>query len=230
VLLDIHSFLFHYFNIMKKIFTLILLLIIAVGVWLFLNKNKQASALPIKLNQLSVQSSITVTTAIVNGSPIYSPTNEVLNALTATNLSQWKSMIPGLKYSDNFGTWSSWIMEKRNLRDGDLVSLEGSGKTISYSVHFIDVRILSGSDRVRKVEMHSPMMNVDEIREFGSQLCQMIGVDSIGVSNWCDKVGHRWMDEPLYHGVGNGIYGFEILNSFDNDRPWYINFVIQQPL
>ncbi len=36
------------------------------------------------------------------------------------------------------------------------------------------------------------------------------------------------MDQPLY-ATGKGAYGFQILNTFNNERPWYINFVIVNP-
>jgi len=78
-----------------------------------------------------------------------------------------------------------------------------------------------------EVQMHSPIMNIDETRELGLQLCNMLGQDPSGFLAWCDKAGNHWLDAPLY-GVGESSrrYSFQILRTYTDDKPWYINFMI----
>lgn len=89
--------------------------------------------------------------AYTNLSPLQNvtqQTNQVINAFTATNLEQWKSMIPALKYSANLGRWNSWVMEQTNRTSGIPVQLEKNGQTVSYNVQFIDVDIYKDSENV----------------------------------------------------------------------------------
>jgi hypothetical protein len=166
-------------------------------------------------------------TGVSNVAVIVSSTMN-LNALNATNLDQWKEVIPGLRYSDNLGRWSSWVMEQTNRLTGIPVSLDENGKTISYRVRFVNIGVYNNEGgKIMEVEMHSPMMNIDETRSLGLQLCQMLELDSSGFSEWCDKVGNHWPDSPLFSTASNAHLSFRILNTFNNDTPWYINFVIQ---
>lgn len=221
---------------MKKTLLLLTLLIVGFGVWLLLKREPQPPAplstttIP-EAKQLSfkeVETNSMIAMPDTNCVASYPPISTPINALTATNLDQWKSMISGLKHSDNFGRWSSWIMEQTNHLTGIPVVFEENGKMVSYKVQFIDVRVFSDGERVRRVEMHSPSMDIDETRKLGLQLGGMFGVDSKDFLAWCDKVGNHWMDQQLY-ATGERSYGFQILNTFNNEKPWSINFIIQNP-
>jgi hypothetical protein len=165
---------------------------------------------------------------IVSSASIIASTNKMPNALTATNLEQWKEMIKGLKYSDNFGNLDSWVMEQTNQTMGIPVLLIKNSKPVSFKVRFINVFVKDGSNKVFSVDIHSPIMNIDETRSLGLELCNMFGFDSTDFSAWCDKVGNHWLDAPLY-GIGGGNYSLNIRHTFDNEKPWYIDLVIANP-
>jgi hypothetical protein len=56
----------------------------------------------------------------------------------------------------------------------------------------------------------------------------MLGQDPTDFLAWCNKVGNNWLDAPLYS-TGDHYYGFQILNTYNNENPWYINFLIMHP-
>ena len=230
---------------MKRIVLIFVLVLVGFCAWLFLKKNTQSSlvSMPIQETNLVLPPpwdiNLTAPVAPVSNLPttaiVSQPTNPIkpigdsINALAVTNLDQWKAMIPGLKYSDKFIKFSSWVMEQTNRLVGIPVYFEENDKTVSYKIRFIDVDVYNdGSEKVMEVNMHSPIMNIDETQELGLQLCNMLGVDPKDFLAWCNKVGNHWLDAPLY-AAGKGAYGFQILNTFDNQRPWYINFIIQNP-
>lgn len=174
-----------------------------------------------------------------NAALVQQPTNVIesmaplSNALTATNIEQWKAAIKGLHKSP--GLTERWNMEQTNRTTGIPIVLAENDKSVSYKVRFIDVEPLADGT-IRKVEMHSPIMNIDETRELGLQLCAMLGRDPADFSAWCDKVGNNWKENPTLFSSGGSrtpnsdkFAGFGILNSFDNDKPWYIDFFITSP-
>lgn len=70
-------------------------------------------------------------------------------------------------------------------------------------------------------------MNIDETREFGLQLCNMLEVDPKDFLAWCGQVGNHWLDAPLFN-TGNKSYGFGIRRTYNDEKSWFINFVIQR--
>jgi hypothetical protein len=153
-----------------------------------------------------------------------------LNALTATNLEQWKHIIKGLAYSDKFGDAEhngieSWIMEQTNREVGIPVLFGINGKAILYSVSFIDVHSSLVNGLIHRVEMQSPNLNIDETRKLGLNLCNLLKLDPKDFELWCDKVGNHWVDAPLFSSNGYR-FGFETLRTFDDKNRWFINFVI----
>lgn len=153
------------------------------------------------------------------------PQGESLNALTATNLEQWKSLIKGLSISDKFSDMEIWVMEQSSRETGVPILLEHDGKKVLYHTRFVDVSAGLPDENVQRVEMKSPIMNINETRELGLQLCELLGVDSKDFLAWCDKVGNHWLDAPSFN-TGNYQCGFGIHMTYDDDKPWYINFVI----
>jgi hypothetical protein len=115
-------------------------------------------------------------------------------------------------------------MDQTNRRIGVPITLEAHGQTIVYKVNFADISFTSGTN-VMEVELHSPIMNIEETRQLGLQLSAMFGFETNDFLAWCDQVGNHWADEPLY-GKGNGHYSFQTRQTFSRQRPWYIEFVI----
>jgi hypothetical protein len=101
---------------------------------------------------------------------------------------------------------------------------------VQFTAKLADVEIID--EHVRRVELQSVWMNIADTRSLGDSLLQMLGKDDGGFDAWCDKVGNNWIDAPLYSSGGSQIpesgkfCGFQILNTFNNEQPWTINFVI----
>ena len=147
-----------------------------------------------------------------------------INPLTATNLEQWKALIPELHKTPGFKISVYWDMDLGYLHKWVPITMKENGQTIVYKVDFADISFTHGTN-VMEAELHSPNMNIEETRQLGLGLCAMFGLQTNDFLAWCDKVGNHWMDEPLYAN-GNGHYSFQTRQTFDNQRPWYINFMI----
>jgi hypothetical protein len=223
---------------MKKPLYISLVLVAVFVAWLYLTKKApQKSSSPEQTNKVaqSLPSSKTNPATIISNPPaaqiVLQTTNiiqliaSLTNALTATNIEQWKAAIKGLHKSP--GLSESWDMEITNRTSGIIVPLVANGQTNFYKARFINIDVYQGSDgKIMEVQMHSPIMNIDETRELGLQLCNLLQIDPKGFLAWCGKVGNRWMDQPLF-GDGDGHhYSFHLLQTFDNEKPWYINFMI----
>ena len=230
---------------MKKILFILLALIVILVVWLNHINRSMGNALIAPRTNMVVESqrqlakdnsseivSSTLVPQLTNIADTNESNNEPINALTVTNLTQWKIIINGLHKSP--GLTERWDMEQTNRTAGIPIVLAENGKSVSFKVRFIDVEPLDDGT-IRKVEMHSPIMNIDETRELGSQLCNMLGRDPSDFLAWCDKVGNHWLDSTLFSSGGsrmsNGdkFAGFGMLHSYDDDKPWYIDFFITSP-
>jgi hypothetical protein len=148
------------------------------------------------------------------------------NALTAMNIEQWKAAIKGLHKM--IGLSESWHMEQTNQEEYILVPIEKNGQNIDYKLRFIDISVKNQNGDILEAQLRSPMMSIDETRELGLQLCNILGNDPTGFSTWCDKVGNHWMDTPLYS-TGNHYYGFETFHTYNDEKPWSISFQIMNP-
>ena len=222
---------------MKKPLYIFLILATVLIVWLYLDKQApQKTQTPEPANVIvepqASQSETNLMKAASNTIPIEAmeqPTNSIeptallANALTATNLDQWKTIIKGLHKMP--GLSESWHMEQTNQASYIPITLQENGQTVSYKVRFIDISIKNESGDVLEAEVRSPMMNVDETRELGLQLCSMLQVDPKNFMVWCDKVGNNWLDQPLF-GDGNRHYSFHIFHTYNNEKPWSISFMI----
>jgi len=228
----------------KKISILFVLLVIGLCIWVLLKKEPQPPApIPtIEINQpvsqqqgtnLIVASSDTNT--IAPSQSVTAITNEPFNALTATNLEQWKASVKDLIRLGGIQFHQDWIFEQHkpggrgaDRNSGIPIILSQNGKTITYTATFINLATKNGSDNdLLEAELYSPNMNIDHTRELGLQLCDMLQADPKGFLEWCDKVGNHWLDMPLYGTSGNRHMGFKILNTFNNEKPWCIDFIIQ---
>jgi len=222
----------------RNILVLILISSIAI-ILLYLKTGQQLTSQPVKVQETN-QSTRQVTEASPTTTPLNTPTtvsanlaavigmtNAILNALTATNLEQWKAAIPGLKPLGSFTIDQHWLVEQPGRKNGAPIELNLNNQAIQYSAVLISVNAKNNSvGEIIEVQMQTLNMNINETRELGVQLCAMLGVDSKEFMAWCDKVGIKWIDVPLY-ATGKGIYGFQILNSFDQKKPWIINFIIR---
>ena len=216
---------------MKKIFILLLILSIAVCAWFYFARVSISHTPQTieKTNQFTAMLSGTnpmVATNTLTSSPAVS---KPINAITATNLAQWKALIPGLKYSGNFIRFSSWIMETVGRTNGIPVTFSLNGETVRYKAIFVNVSAKNGSDDVLEVALQTANMNIDDTRQLGLQLCDMMQVDSKGFTDWCDKVGNHWVDAPLFEGAGNKQTAFHIIRGYNDEKPWCIEFLIQNP-
>jgi hypothetical protein len=167
---------------------------------------------------------------------IQQPTNAIeprvplTNALTATNIEQWKTAIKGLHKSH--GLSESWDLEQKNLTTSIPVTLQKNGKTVSYKAQFIDISIKNGNGDILEVQLHSPIMNIDDTKVLGLELCDMFGLDSADFVAWCDKVGNHWLDAPLFGSrdihdqKSNAVFAFQILRGYNDEKPWFINLMI----
>src|SRR5665213_2875351 len=221
---------------MRKIIFILALMFFGVGVWFLLKKSARTSLAPTQdENQVSSQPAKTNLVIAPSNSHAPKPTNTVetiaatnmvLDAITATNLEQWKSAVKGLRQLGGFKLTQEWAMETPGRKTGIPIILNLGGKTVQYSAVLISVSAENGSGDVREIQMQTPNMTIDETRELGLKLCNMLQVDPKGFLAWCDKVGNHWMDEPLF-GDGDGHhYSFHLLQTFNNEKPWSINFMI----
>ncbi len=230
---------------MKKILPILLLLVVALIIWFCLNKQNPQKPLTSEpsntvveppqsqpeTNFIKVASNTTPVEVVQQPANIVEST-EAMNVLTATNIEQWKAAIKELHKSP--GLTESWGMEQTNLTTGIPITLEKNGQIVSYKAQFINIDMFN-ADQIRKVEIHSPVMNIDETRKLGLQLCTMLGRDPSDFLAWCDKVGNHWVDSTLFSSGGSPVpnsgkfAGFGILHTYNNDSPWYIDFFITSP-
>jgi hypothetical protein len=165
-----------------------------------------------------------------------SSTEAMINAMTATNLQQWKDAIKGLQSLGEFTIDQHWAYEKPGRQTGISILLSQEGKTLLYSTVLVSLNAKNdASAEILSVEMQTPNMNADETRTLGVQLCEMLKRDPSDFLTWCDKVGNHWLDAPLYSTGGSRLKqsnrhcGFGILRTYNNDRPWCINLFISAP-
>ena len=232
---------------MKKILYIVLVLVVAfIGWYCLTNQNMQKSEISEPTNAVTeLQSETNPVRATPNISvkvPRPSPsveTNEAIiemtNALTATNLEQWKAAIKDLKQLAGFQFDQHWLMEQHGRTNGVPITLSFGDKAIQYNAVLISVNAENGTGQIMRVEMQTLNMNIDETRKLGLQLCNMFGFHPSDFLAWCDKVGNHWLDSPLYSSINirdqnnNERFGFQTLHTYNDDEPWMINFVITSP-
>ena len=223
---------------MRKSPPILLLLSIVLIAWLYLSKQAPQKPLtteqtnevvqPSPQQQEASQVEITPHTSPANTVPELANTIEssgLINALAATNLEQWKAAIEGLKPLAGFKFQQHWLVEQRGRTNGIPIGLSLGNNTIQYKAALISIEAKNETGDIMEVEMQTPNMNIDDTRDLGLKLCNMLDYDSKDFLAWCDKVGNRWLDAPLYAG-GNRNYSFQILRGYNDEKPWIINFMI----
>jgi len=222
----------------KRIAFLCIVLVAIVCIWLWFrhgNVSKEKHPVVVTADQREMEANATATMTSTSGFSHETNLNTAvvpLNAIVATNLEQWKTIIPGLHYSDTFGDWESWVRQEDSAAGIPVLLSKDKNQTI-FKVAFIDVDVLK-SGEMQKSELHSGRMDISQTREHGLQLCKLLGIDPAKFLAWCDKVGNSWMDAPLFSSGGsrdienNRIYSFGVARTYNDQNPWYIDFIISQ--
>jgi hypothetical protein len=156
---------------------------------------------------------------------------KILDAIKAQSLADWTNTIPNIKQWSHFRGRSSWVADQRDANHYPVILLTGAnGKTIQYKAKLTSVDAMG--DYVREIELQSGWVDITDVRSLGDSLLQMMGMDETGFNSWSDKVENNWVDAPLYNSPVSQVpnsskyYGFQILRSYNNDKPWSINFII----
>jgi hypothetical protein len=161
-------------------------------------------------------------------------TKEPTNLITLTNLEQCKIAITGLKKLGGFRFKQSWLVEQPGRTNGLPVILNLNGQTVQYYAILISVDCLNRDDtnHVSEIQTQTQIMNIDDTRRLGLQLCSTLSIDPKDFLAWCDKVGNQWLDTPLF-GAGirdvknNKDIAFQTLHGFNPKKPWFINVIIE---
>jgi hypothetical protein len=215
----------------KKILPTLLLLITILVIWLYLaNRTVPKSPVP-KANSAETASNAP-NSSMGSHSTNTVDMDEPMNAMMATNLEQWKEAIKGLGKLRGFADPEHWLVEQPGRKTGLPIVLSIGGQTVEYSAVLISVNAKAGSGQVVQVDLQSPNMNIDDTREMGLQLYRMMGLDPSEFIAWCNQVGNHWMDSTLFDSMAaripnsNKFYGFGLLHSYSDEKPWVIDFSI----
>lgn len=158
------------------------------------------------------------------------PTNGLLNATITTNLDQWKAAITNLH--NDPANKENWIMRQSDTNAGVRLIISGKNQTwMEFDSNFININVRTNSDDIDRIEIQGVEMNIAQIRVSGDALSKVMGTDKSNFNAWCDKMGNRLMDAPLFSSdkarLENGeMCRFEMLASHNSEKPWMINFII----
>lgn len=182
-------------------------------------------------NTLTYQAPAVQTTVMVTNTANLTPL--LTNTLTSTNIAQWTGAIKGLNRVPNDP--HNWLMEVADpathaplFNQGVPLLLEKNGKTVTYDAHFISINTKNEQGDILEIQLMSSLMNIDETRQMGLQLFEMLGLDSRGFQAWCNNVGNGWMDVAPYS-TGNHYYIIQTVNSYNKEHPWVMNLLIMYP-
>jgi|SRR5665213_389586 len=222
----------------KLLYILLAVAVVFIGWYCFTNRATRKIGTPTlvnsqpKTNLAMAVSNIPFTVSRPTSLEPNKSITEMTNALTATNVEQWKTAIKELKPLAGFKLKQDWMMEKTNRLDSVPIMLQQNSNAVPFNARFINITAKNETGDIMEVEMHSPIMGIDETRELGLQLCNMLGQDPSDFLAWCDKVGNHWLDAPLYDGFSvpipnsNKFCGFGVKRTYTDGKPWYILFFI----
>ena len=173
----------------------------------------------------SLEKVVTQTPAVVVA-PTQSQT--LFYATKPHTIEDWTNAVPNLKPRLHSKYYEVWDVTQINEPNPPKVILSGvNGTTVQYAADSIDIGVRN--NQIRRIELQSPRMNIDATKEMGLQLCNMLGLDSKGFVAWCDQVGNHWLDAPLYSSQDKNHIGFQTLRTYNDEKPWIIDFVIAPP-
>lgn len=227
---------------MKRPFYILLAGVVAVGLILFFRPKPPAANEPI-VTPKSLYTNTATALKITNSSSaeittqVSAPTvtsvepKKILDAIKAQSIADWTNAVPNLKVWNHFRSESSWVAVQKDTNNYPVLLLGGmNGNTVQFAAKLIDVETVDV--HIRRVELHTPNMSINQTRKLGESLLEMMGKDKSSFDAWCDRVGNNWVDAPLF-GSGssqvpdsNKFYGFQMLRSYGNEKPWVINFII----
>lgn len=159
---------------------------------------------------------------------------EPLDAIKMQSLADWTNAIPKITQWSHFREDSSWVAASRDTNDYPTLLLAGlNGSGVQFTASLTDVEAVG--DHVRRIEMHSVWMNIEDTKLLGDSLLELMGKDKASFDVWCAKVGNNWVDAPLYDSYNaqlpnsDKVCSFGTHRTFSNEKPWFINFVIADP-
>jgi hypothetical protein len=155
-------------------------------------------------------------------------TNELPDVLAATNIEQWKSIIPNLQKDSSMPNSSmpNFWRTKERQKGVDTVVLKSKGQSIFYKTASVDVCVANSAGDVLEADIYTPKMDIVETRELGLKICKMFNFDSNKFLAWCNSVGNNWLDSTLFS-AGDYDHFFRIRHSYNDQQPWIMIFGIQ---
>jgi hypothetical protein len=231
---------------MKRFLSLTLFVVVILAVCFLLLKYKsqfnptvvqservQSPSENLKTNDVKIivaePQAIAPTTTEANNSP-----SAILNA-NAENIEEWKAAITNLHYDPAIkGNWTAW---QGATNPGISLVIGTTNKNlVEFDSELINIYTRrDNSENIHRVELHSVWMNIADTKLLGDSLLEMMGKDKTSFDAWCDKVGNNWVDAPLYDSYNarlpnsDKVYSFGTHITFNNERPWFIYFVIADP-
>ena len=162
------------------------------------------------------------------------PNNGLFNAITATNLNQWKVAITNLQNDSTLK--SNWVMQQSDTNAGVRLIISGTNQTwVEFDSNFISINTETNDNGIHRIELHGLGMNFPEIRVRGDALLKVMGKDEADFNAWCDMVQNHKTNVNLFSSGSSQLpnsnkYGeFQILNASNGKDPWVINFFITDP-
>ena len=131
---------------------------------------------------------------------------------------------------------NGFLHERNWYSNSNLVAFQlksVKGKPIKFMADMMWALTDKKDGHVRQLDLHSPEMDIDQIRQVGLQLEEAWGLDPTDFLTWCNKVGNKWLDAPLYSSrngtppSSNKLIGFGVHRNLSDDKPWYIILSIQ---
>ncbi len=225
----------------KNLISAFIVVIVAFAICCFLKKPaNQNSPLSVLTNE-----AIVTTNVLVSLPPLTNPSPQIIvqqsdgivstnetselilsNYETLDDLKQIKSLheINGFLHLKNWYSESNWITFQLKSING-----QPTGFTADTIFALTDRK----DDHVHELTLHSPWLDIDGVRQVGLELEKAWGLDPKDFLAWCNKVGNKWVDAPLYS-AGNGFppapepyIGFSVRRTTNDEKPWVIVLTIK---
>jgi hypothetical protein len=223
----------------KLISTLIVILVAVVVVCWFFEKTKNGNSTPtVSTNEVTIVTTMTNVPSnppyqiVVENTnkPIF--TNEITSRLVLSNYETLDDL-KKIKTFQNVGNYLKYLdwYSNSNLVDFQLQSV--NGKPVAFTADMMWALTDKKDGHVRQLTLHSPEMDIDQIRQIGLELDEAWGLDPSDFLAWCSKVGNKWLDAPLFssrNGIPpapNQYIGFSVRSGLNDEKPWYIGITIQ---
>jgi hypothetical protein len=103
----------------------------------------------------------------------------------------------------------------------------------TFTAQSVSAEVLPQTGHIQELELHSPRLNIDQVRELVSQLDETFGLDPKEFLSWCDKTGNRRIDIQAFSSKNSHssnptkIVGYSINQTFNNEKPLYVRFIMR---